>query len=139
MEGSLLSYCEEVCQCLVTFFHFPPSYLNQVLFRVSLPGWNELGGLAGFDCLPKSNRSKARKPVMKGNKAKDTKRSNCIRKIHSSSSESESSDELSSKSDSSVTTKSSSSSSSNAYSSDSNDSAAPLLPNQKPPTPNLTL
>ena len=139
LEGSLLSYCEEVCQCLVTFFHFPPSYLNQVLFRVSLPGWNKLGGLKGFDRLPKSNRSKARKPVMKGNKAKDTKRSNCIRKIHSSSSESESSDELSSKSDSSVTTKSSSSSSSNTYSSDSDESAAPLLPNQKPPTPNLTL
>ena len=104
-----------------------------------MPGWNKLGGLKGFDRLPKSNRSKARKPVTKGNKAKDTKRSNCIRKIHSSSSESESSDELSSKSDSSVTTKSSSSSSSNTYSSDSDDSAAPLLPNQKPPTPNLTL
>ena len=139
LEGSLLSYCEEVCQCLVTFFHFPPSYLNQVLFRVSLPGWNKLGGLKGFDRLPKSNRSKARKPVMKGNKAKDTKRSNCICKIHSSSSESESSDELSSKSDSSVITKSSSSSSSNTNSSDSDESAAPPFPPRRPPTPNLTL
>ena len=97
-----------------------------------MPGWNDLG-------VPKSNRSKVRKPVTKGNKAKNTKRSNGIRKIHSSSSESESSDELSSKSDSSVTTKSSSSSSSNAYSSDSDDSSAPPLPPRKPPTPNLTL
>ncbi len=79
----------------------------------------------GFDCLPKSKRSKARKPVKKGNKVKNTKTSDCICKIHSSSSESESSDELSSKSDSSVTTKSSSSSSLNTYSSDSDDSAAP--------------
>ena len=86
----------------------------------------------GFDHLPKSC-SKARKPVMKGNKVKNTKTSNCICKIYSSSSESESSDELSSKSDSSVTTKSSSSSSS------SDDSSAPPLPPPKPPTPNLTL
>jgi hypothetical protein len=93
-----------------------------------LPDWND-------SILPKSNRSKAKKPVTKGHKAKSTKRSNGIHKIDPSSSESESD----AKSDGSVAIESSSSSASSADSSDSDDSSAPSLPPRMPPTPNLTL
>ena len=110
-------------------------------FRVGLPVWKNLGDLTDYDCPPKSKCSKARrhsthKPVKKEIKVTNTKTSKCICKKHSSSSESEGSDELSLKSDSTETTKSNSPSSSDTNSSDSDDSAAPPFPPQKPPTPN---